>query len=344
MGDFYNFIIKVLDYFVGDTRAKIGTALLSAGGIVKFALSFTVDPQSKEVLLAYGSELDLLGIALIVIGAGLLIYRFFTIQDEKIPLFYAASIDNMDAKSPISAVPKKDRSKILPIELKRIDSYDRDQVLADYQINRILIQERVYSKEVNKAYIACFGSFPYMFLVGSLMRNPYSNITMIDYDRFNNKNKWYTLPVFDNNKVPLEHKLAYNNDTLTIDDELKRLKSLDGDVGISLAYTFNIEKNTIPNHLKDKTLYLTTSVGPRHDILSNEKTQKEFLKDISYYTNELSNKNRIVHFFVSAQSSMCINLGMSYMDNAHGKICLHNYNNEKNSHDWYIEFYKGNIY
>lgn len=152
------------------------------------------------------------------------------------------------------------------------------------------------------------------------------------------------MPLFKTTNNQLTHKLLYKQYRTTIEDEINRLNESDADVSIALGYTFPIKKEVIPPSLKDNTLYLTSSENTRHDILSSEESQEALLKDISYYLNSLSKPNRNIHLFVSAQSSMCMNMGKHYMDNAHGSIILYNYNNGTKTHDWKITFHKGVVH
>jgi len=337
MNKFYNFVLKVFDLIKGDTKAKIGSLLLLAGATLQ--INFVIEPD--KYTFSISDSTDIISMLLTIIGASLLIHRYFTIKDDSITLFYGATLSNMNNKSPESTLPRREKYKTIVKNLKRINSYDKNEVLNDYQFNKILLGERVENKESVKVYIAALGSFPYLFLLGALVRNAYSNVKFLDYNRYEDGGKWYILPAFKTTDNQLTHKLLYSKDNTTIDDEINRLNKNDTDIGIALGYTFPIKKEVIPFPLKNNTLYLTSSEETRHDILSSEESQESLLKDISYYLNSLSKPNRNIHLFVSAQSSMCMNMGKHYMDNAHGGIILYNYNNEIKTHDWKITFHKG---
>ncbi len=336
MNNLYNFILKFLDIMIGDTKAKIGTALLLAGATIQ--VNFVIEPDKYTFSISDGT--DIISMLLTIIGASLLIHRYITIKDDTITLFYGATLSNMNNKSPESSLPRREKYKTIVKNLKRINSYNKDEVLDDYKFNKTLIEERIENKESVKVYIAALGSFPYLFLLGALARNAYSNVKLFDFNRYRDGGKWYILPPYNTNNQ-LTHKLLYNQNNTTIEDEINRLNKNDEDIGIALGYTFPIRKETIPTFLQNTTLYLTSSEETRHDILSSEESQESLLKDISYYINRLSKPNRNIHLFVSAQSSMCMNMGKHYMDNAHGSIILYNYNNDTKTHDWSIKFNKG---
>ncbi|HIP43725.1 MAG TPA: SAVED domain-containing protein [Sulfurospirillum arcachonense] len=221
--------------------------------------------------------------------------------------------------------PRREKYKTTVNDLNRINSYNKGEVIEDYKFNKTLLEKRIKNKESVKVYIAALGSFPYLFLLGALAKNAYSNVKFIDFNRYKDGGKWYTLPLFKTTNDKITHKLLYNQDNTTINDEINRLNKNDADIGIALGYTFPIKKEVVPSTLKNSTLYLTASEEPRHDILSSEESQESLLKDISYYLNSLSKPNRNIHLFVSAQASMCMNIGKHYMDNAHGAILLYNY-------------------
>jgi len=337
MNSFYNFILKFLDIMIGDTKSKIGSALLLVGSTLQ--ISFVMEPDKYTLIIGDGT--DIFSMLLMLIGASLLIHRYFTIKDDSITLFYGATLKNMDNKSPKNVLPRREKYKTTVKDLNRINSYSKDEVIKDYKFNKTLLGERIENKESVKVYIAALGSFPYLFLLGALVRNAYSNVKFLDFNRYKDGGKWYILPPFKTTDNLVTHKLLYNQDNTTIDDEIDRLNNNDADVGIALGYTFPIKKEVIPIPLQNNTLYLTSSEETRHDILSNEEAQEVLLKDISYYLNSLSKPNRNIHLFVSAQSSMCMNMGKYYMDNAHWSIILYNYNNETTTHDWGIKFNKG---
>ncbi|MBE0513908.1 SAVED domain-containing protein [Sulfurimonas sp.] len=238
-------------------------------------------------------------------------------------------------KSPKDIVPRREKSKINPVDLKRIDSYDVNEVKKNYYFNRELIQERIENKESSRAYLAALGSFPYLFLLGTLVRNAYSNTKIMDFNRYKDGGKWYVLPPMSTNAEKIVHMLHYGANT--IDAEIYRFNQNNEDIGIALSYTFLMEKTTIPIELRNNTLYLRLSVEPRHDNVASEEIQTELLKDISYYLRTLAKPGRNIHLFVAAQASMCLNLGVNYMDNAHGQLIVYNFDRDILQHNWAVK-------
>jgi len=267
------------------------------------------------------------------------IYRTFT-KKNTITLVYGKGFENMNNHTPIEAIPKYLHFDCIEIYFKEINSYKRDELIENYSFYKQLIRDRTLNKSSKKVYIGSLGSFPYLFLLGSLFRNAYSEVITLDFNRHNSK--WYKLPNNSEVKENINHKLMYED--ISINEKINDLNNLDyNEVGIALSYTFEVNKDAIPNQLKNHTLYLKNSYGIGHDKLSNEESQKELLKELSVYMATLWNSHKRIHLFVSAQSSICINIGKNYMNNAHGTLILHNYDNNSKSYNWSIEFNQGDL-
>jgi hypothetical protein len=337
-----NFILKIFELLKSDTQTKIAQYIMGSGlilvvGFGNFSYKF------REHTLTYSDEVDYIGYLLILIGFALLIYRYFTIQKDAVALAYGKGIENMDIHSPIEAIPKYERFDCIEINLKTIDSYNKDEVIGNYKFNKELLQDRTLNKNSKKIYIGALGSFPYLFLLGSLFRNAYSNVEVLDFNRHKNGGKWYKLPlIYEGKKVITHQKISSNNKSIkeTITD---LNNSENNEVGIALGYTFSTNKNAIPETLEENILFLETSLGTEHDILSLEEVQTKLLKELSNYMASLWNGHEKIHLFVSAQSSMCINIGKMYMNNAHGKLIIYNYDNNSKSYNWSLEFNQGNL-
>lgn len=338
-----NFILKILELFKSDPKTKIAKWIFFGGlglrGIGEIIYKYT-DNNSNSYVLTFSDEIDYCGYFLIFIGLILLLIRFFIIKNNPPTLAYGVGMENMDIHSPLNAIPSYERYDCLELNIPKINSYNKTLVIKNYKFNQILVKERVQNKKSQKVYIGALGSFPYLFLLGTLFRNAYSHIQILDYDRHaSGGGKWYILPPFNENKEKLSHKLMYENKT--IDEKISELlKNESQEVGIALSYTFTINKNAIPKHLENNILFLEHSYGIGHDKLSNEESQKILLNELSKYLSILSDNKDKIHLFVSSQASLCINLGKSYMNNSHGTLILHNYDSSTNNYNWAIEFNK----
>lgn len=340
-----NFILKIFELLKSDPEISIAKYLIGVGlatnGIG--SIIYYYQDNSSQHILSYSSGFDITGYILIFVGLAILIRRYFTMKNNAVTLAYGIGIENMDIHIPIQAVPKYERFDCIKINLATINSYDRDKVIDNYKFNKTLIEQRIQNKHSKKVYIGALGSFPYLFLLGTLFRNAYSNIVILDYDRHaQGGGKWYKLPSMNESNLKICHELMYSE--MSIEDKINELNNSSSDeVGIALSYTFTVNKEAIPSQLQSNTLYLKNSLGIGHDKLTNEEAQKALLNELSVYIATLWYQHKKVHLFVSAQSSMYINMGKSYMNNAHGVLVLHNYDNASKTYNWCIEFDKGNI-
>ena len=340
-----NFILKLFELLKSDPKTVIAKYIFFGGIGLRGIGQIVYEYSDKNIshVFTFSDGIDYTGYLLILIGVLLLIIRFFTIKNNPPSLVYGIGIENMDIHSPLNAIPSYERYDCLELNIPKIDSYDKNKLIETYKFTDILIKERVQNKKSQKVYIGALGSFPYLFLLGGLFRNAYSHIILLDYNRHaDGGGKWYKLPSINESKEKLTHQLMY--EVKTIEEKIDELnKSNSNEVGIALSYTFPINKDAIPMHLKNNILYLQNSYGIGHDKLSNEESQRELLNELSVYLASLWYKHEKIHLFVSAQSSICINIGKSYMNNAHGVLVLHNYDNDTSKYNWSVEFHKGTI-
>jgi len=343
MKTFGNFILKILELFKSDTQTKIAKYIMGAG-LVLIIGTGTLSYTFKEHTFSYSDEANSLGYVFLFIGLILLLHRYLTIQKDAVSLAYGRGIENMNIQSPREVIPNSEKYDCIEINLKNIDSYIKDDVIQNYYFNKELIQTRTLNKNSKKIYIGALGSFPYLFLLGSLFRNAYSNVEVLDFNRHKNGGKWYKLPLLHEGEKLITHKLTIPSGQ-SIENIINNfnINNKNNEVGIALGYTFTTNKNAIPKALKDNTLFLETSLGTGHDILSSEEVQTELLKELSNYMALLWNGHNKIHLFVSAQASMCINIGKMYMNNAHGLLVIYNYDNKSRLYNWSIEFNKGNL-
>lgn len=339
----YIFIIKILELFKKDVQVKIAISILT-GGIGLLASPVVVSLIQQFVISKNGWDISLqstpfiqsfLGYMLIIIGLLMCIYKFLNANKDYLAILYlGANIQNTSQDEPQKFLPSFEKAFCTSRPLEKIDTYNKSEVITDYEFNKKLFRTHIEHNEAKNIYMAAFGSFPYLFLLGSLLRNGYRKINIMDYNR--GRSEWYILgeignhvhSVLDNNKHPQGH---------TIENIISQLQITEGnEVGIALSYTFEIQKNTIPIHLQNQTLYLKNSAGMGHDLLSNKLSQNDLLKELSQYIEKLS-QNKKVCLFVSAQASFCLNMGRTYMDNAHGTVVLYNYS-RNDGHNWSIEF------
>ena len=343
MKSLMNFVLLVIGALKGDMWVRTGRAMLVLGA-TSSAIP-TLSAKYNSIIFSLSSEssllMEVLGTVLIVSGIVLIFWRFWSLQAKPPYLVYVRGLSNMEVSDPIKALPKSDwHAKSLNYE---IQSYNRDELIEDYKHMKRTFDQRIEHQNASKVYIAALASFPALFLIGTLFRNAHIETILLDYDR--NKTKWFPLDPLSKREEAAHNVIAESNG-IGYEDELNDiLKENPSEMGIALAYTFNIPGEQIPVELRDSTLFLQNSRGYGHDKLSNVETQKQLLDELSVLFNRI-HKNlgmEKIHLFVSAQASMTVALGRQYMDNAHGKLVLHNYDNALREYSWTITFNKGDI-
>ncbi|XPV67766.1 MAG: SAVED domain-containing protein [Halarcobacter sp.] len=340
-----NFILKIFELLKSDPKTTIAKYIFFGGiglrGIGQIVYEFSDKDVSHT--LTFSDGIDYTGYLLVFIGIVLLMIRFFTIKNNSPTLAYGIGMENMDIHLPLKAIPSYERYDCIELSIPEINSYDKNEVLEIYKFIKTLINSRVENKNSQKVYIGALGSFPYLFLLGTLFRNAYSHIQLLDYDRHaSGGGKWYKLPPYNESTEKLFHKLTYEDKS--IEEKIHELieNELD-EVGIALSYTFPINKKAIPEYLRTNILYLEHTYGIGHDKLSNEEAQRNLINELSKYISLFADNGKKIHLFVSAQSSICINIGKSYMNNSHGTLILHNYDSSTIKYNWNIKFNKNNI-
>jgi hypothetical protein len=343
MKSFMNFVLLIIGALKGDMWVRTGRAMLVLGA-TSSAIP-TLSAKYKNITFSLSNEsslsMEILGGLLIVFGIILIFWRFWSLQAKPPYLVYVRGLSNMEVSDPIKALPKSDwHAKSLNYE---IQSYDRDKLIEDYKYMKWAFEHRIEHQNASKVYIASLASFPALFLVGTLFRNAHIETVLLDYNR--HKTKWYQLKELSDTEDYVHHILA-EDETVGYEAKLNQiLENSPTEVGVALAYTFEIPNEQIPEKLREYTLFLKSSLGYGHDKLSDKESQKRLLNELSLLFNQIYKSKGVekIHLFVSAQASMTIALGLNYMDNAHGVIVLHNYDNQIKSYNWSIIFSKGTI-
>lgn len=343
LGTIINFIKWLIITWKGDTKIKFAKTLLGFGFLLIASstsytfvfdnLFFNIDNSTSTGIVIFGAFLSIVGIAIAL-------QRFKELEVNPPYILYVRGMTNMDDKAPRSVLPLNDLSA--KDMIYNVSSYDKNSVIGDYAFIKRTIFERIEHSRAPRLYVAALGSFPLQYLIGTLIRNAHSTqIHLLDFDRFSNK--WYLLEEFDKKpNLPFHIHDNLPLDTIAVINSI--ISNNPQEVGIALAYTFDIPQEQIPENVKDNTIILKISCGFGHDNVSSTDAQRALLNDISVLLRGLSgDRDRKIHLFAAAQASFCIALGKSYMDNAHGTIVLHNYNHEIRGYDWSVQFNRGEL-
>lgn len=336
---FIEFIFQLFktDIKVSIAKSILGAGVLMASGGPTYNLFFMKDDIAMQ-LQVDNTGYILLIVGLILIGiAIMMLIRFYNSVSIHPYLYFSPSLQNMNTEIPIYAVDKRDKYTTRPQYIGTINSYDKSIVISNYNFLQTSFEKRFDHADSNKIYMAVIGSFPFMFLMGTLLRNGHIKSHIMDYS--NEKQEWFSL--FPGG-LPAHHEIM--NTDKNIDDEIDSLSHNDSnDIGIALSYSYEVFKNTLPEELQENTLFLKNSLGIEPYLLNYEKTQQALITEIFQYIHKLRQNGKRIHLFVSAQASFCVNLGKRYQNNVTGTLVLHNYNAQQKKYNWNIQFDKGDV-
>lgn len=333
--EFMNSIMYYFEKFKTDAYIKAATIMLIGGFGLACGQTISVTDGSKSLLYdSASSTFDYVLSSIVIISALFIIYKKFMLEISKSNYLFYVSDNNFNTEDIMKRgfIPSKGRINLIPYE-KKIDTYNPDEVINTYQVSEDNIKNRTMNKSVENTYIAGLGSFPHLFVCGSLFGSGYaSNVTILDYDRINTK--WYTLPPLGEDA---KYILVNENNTLLEDKISNLIEDNFEDVGIAICNTFSIMKESIPEFLREKTIFIEPNIGKGIDAIDNKFTQDLLIKQLIHIMGELSNTKKRIHLFVSARASFCINLGRAFMPRTHSTVILYNYSKDTKDRDWAIQ-------
>ncbi len=352
MTNVLNFFLKIMELWKGYFWVKVGIALvvtgagLFGGNLLNYSFryeygNFSVVSEAPSLLQSMA------GFLLITVGLFFIFSQYIKQSKEPPKFVYLRGIQNMSNLTPLYAMSPLDKAfGAEPIAPPFCDSYIKENVVAEYNHFRRTFGDHTLTSSTKKIYIAALGSFPFLFLSGTYFRNSNKETIILDSDR-NNDNRWHRLHQFDTRETTLISQSNISIDVpAAVNNLIDRLKSTDitnRDVGIALSFTFQIRQEDIPEELRVKTLFLTLNDGCGHNKLDSEEAQNKIVGKLSGIFNTFSKDFDRIHLFVASQASFQIRLGRNYMDNSHGTLTLHNYNNDIRGYDWSVNFKRGEI-
>jgi len=343
MSSAMNVIERLILLWKGDPwlRAGKGIFFVSIASISGVFPTLTVEVLGVPVSFANSISTVCMVIAVVGSLAGLLLVwvRYFQMNNNPPVLYYGQGMKNMDENPPVNALPLVERGFARPEWLGLIDSYSKDVLIDKLNYYRNLFEEKTKHKHAQRIYLAALGSFPYLFILGTLLRNAHNKVRILDHDRnAPGGNSWHLLDTASDEAIT---HLVQGDEKRPYIEAVRALAAKPNqEVGIALAYTFEISRNDLPMSLQASTVVLKHSLGNGLDKLSNESIQRQLLSELTVVLNLLSKNRQRVHLFVAAQASMCINLGKCYQDNAHASLELYNYTRDQ-GYSWSISYNQG---
>jgi len=344
MNSVLNFIVRLYAIWKGDPVLKIGMKMLIIGaGIIGISIP-TISIEKYGFSLSISDATSglsyVLGVISFITGLWIILHRYSQLSKNPAVIYYGQGMPNMDDKAPVYALPRIDRYFARIENLSAVDSYDKGTLLREIPFYQRLFLGRTKHKDAPTIYLAALGSFPYLFVLGTLLRNAHGKVRILDHARnASGGNKWHLLDEISDKKT-ITH-LVQGDEGRPYMDAVKDLScNATQEVGVALSYTFEISRNDLPEDLRESTIILKHSLGNGLDKLSSDPNQEKLLSELTVILNTLSKGGQRVHLFVAAQASMCINLGKCYQDNAHGILELYSYSRD-HGYNWSITYNQG---
>ncbi|CDH34209.1 SAVED domain-containing protein [Xenorhabdus bovienii] len=319
---------------------KLGIlSLLSGWGIsIKFTKEFLEKNLKiiEDINIGYQKYTDIayyFGNVACLLGLGLWCYAaLIAMRDmsrKDIALIRAFGFENIDPNSSISGLTYREKAKILPVKLSPFDSRNKDNIKHKADFLKQSILERTQHSDASQAYVIALGSVPYLFMIGSFMRDGHLPLKIFDFDRI--KNSFHPLDEFPTGAILLK---KYHGVEI---QKISSIKSNDeGVIGLAISFTMEIQYSELPENIIDHTLHVELNTGFRFDNLPAEEEQEKIAKELSYIISELKQRANRVDLFISAQASFILRLGTLYQEGLHGTVTIWHWNPSIKRYEWNI--------
>lgn len=273
-----------------------------------------------------------------VCGLILCIVRFWKLNNannaNSIALIFFKGFLKLNGEVPLYALPRNEQAAVMPVEPEKdMDSYNPEDVSKSYGYIARTVQSRVYHGSVNRAYIAAIGSVPYLYIMGTILRDGHLPFRLLDHNR--SLNKWERLDDVGESRT-VKYSFEGSSDRSQISEKLKKKSS--EPCGVAISFTLDIRREDLPECVQNRTVYLELDTSKRFDVLNCESVQEEVAKEVAHFLNDIGRNASEIHLFCCSQASFAFRLGMLYQDGMTGKVIMHNYDAKSQFYPWAISF------
>lgn len=221
--------------------------------------------------------------------------------------------ESRNAREPVQLGIEEDKGS-LDSQITRFNS----EVCVDL-FNRFIVHDKC-----KKLYIGGLARIPFLVAYGSLLRNLTAEV--VYFDKFHKTSKWKTLKE-ENKRISLKSENLINT------------PNVNGDIGIAVGFTTQINKLQIPEGLRNHTTLISASSKSDRNLIQNQENLESISSEIQNIIDALSAIDNVkkIHLFLSIQSSLAIQIGRRFQEGTHRNWVVHNFNAEKGAYDWSIE-------
>jgi hypothetical protein len=317
----------------GNTLLKSGGVCLLGGFLLSLSLAFSEFKLSIFIDTRISVIVLVVGIIQIVIGLYLVLSGLSNTKKSwsKKVFYYILGMSNQSDDPPFSALPKM-ATWYSPVLVKiKIDPDLPDSIYTDLQFAMKTITEKINQYKENEVFFAGIARVPCLFFLGHTFRNAHSSVvTLIEH--IHQGDKWVKLRETDN--IELDTMIEIN---------IKDKKLFISDISILVEFTCEIPRNDLPSHLQDNIVRIKLTKDYEHNQIESRKTIERIVENIVNQLVIYNKKCRILHLFISAQSTVVFSLGRRYQDGMIGNIIVYQYNPFQNRYSWAISLINNSL-
>lgn len=270
---------------------------------------------------------SILGFMGFVLGSGLILFdiRAELNQARKAARVIISGLPSMPTHFPSDILSKSEQQLSRePIELCIQDNNTEKQVQRyNAEVCVDLFKRFVLHDKCEKLYIGGLARIPFLVAYGALLRNA-SNIFY--FDKIHGTDSWRLL-----NDEDLDIKLCHT--------ELLAEPNETGGIGIALGLSTEIHKIQLPISLQNSTNFISTDTKVVRNLILNQENLKRISGSLLKSIDSLSANPNVkkIHFFLSVQSTLAIELGRRYQEGTHKPWVIHNFDGKTGKYAWSLE-------
>lgn len=228
--------------------------------------------------------------------------------------------EKLDSREPIKLGVSEDQNYIE----KSIEMFNAEQMVDIY--HRFILHH-----DCKKVFLGGRGRVPLLVAYGSRFRNISANI--VYFDQMHLDSKWYLLDDEDEN-------IELNYPTI---NEIH--PTMEGEVGLAVCFTTQIEEHQLPMYIQGHTLVISPTKNVGRNLIKNQANLQRISRELKTIIDQLSSKEncKTIHLFLSVQSSLALEIGRNYQEGTHKPWIVHNFNASQGKYEWAIQLSRDKI-
>lgn len=228
--------------------------------------------------------------------------------------------EKIDSREPIKLGVSEDQNYIE----KSIEMFNAEQMVDIY--HRFILHH-----DCKKVFLGGRARVPLLVAYGSRFRNISANI--VYFDQMHLDNKWHLLDDEDDN-IELDCPAI---------SEIH--PTMEGEVGLAVCFTTQIEEHQLPTFIQGHTLFITSSKNVGRNLIKNQANLQRISGELKAIIDQLSSKAncRSIHLFLSVQSTLALEIGRNYQEGTHKPWIVYNFNASQGKYEWAIQLSRDKI-